>query len=46
MNKTLPEKSEPRLDTEIRRTETRLKNLKKLKSSERHLIDEADIHED
>lgn len=46
MNKTLPEKSEASLDAEIRRTETRLENLKKLKSSESHLTDEADTHED
>jgi hypothetical protein len=46
MNKTLPEKSKTSLDIKIRRTKTRLENLKKLKSSERHLTDEADIHED
>lgn len=46
MNKTLPEKSETSLDAKIRRTETRLENLKKLKSSERHLTEEADTHED
>jgi hypothetical protein len=46
MNKTLPEKSETSLDAKIRLTETRLENLKKLKSSERHLTDEADTHED
>jgi hypothetical protein len=46
MNKTLPGKSDASLDAEIERTETRLENLKKLKSSERFLTDEADIHED
>jgi hypothetical protein len=46
MNTTLPEKSDTSLDAKIRRTETRLENLKKLKSSERHLTDEADIYED
>ncbi|KAF4626982.1 hypothetical protein G7Y89_g11173 [Cudoniella acicularis] len=46
MNKTLPEESEASHDAEIRRTEARLGNLKKLKSSERHLTDDADTHED
>jgi hypothetical protein len=46
INKTLPEKSETSLDEKIRRTETRLENLKKLKSSERHLTDKVDTHED
>ena len=46
MNQTLPEKSETSLDAKIRRTETRLENLKKLKSDERRLTEEADTHDD
>lgn len=46
MNKTLSEENKASHDAEIQHAETSLENLKKIKSSERHLSDNTDMHEE